>query len=53
MREARTGPLRSNGAAPQQAAASPDAEPATPTAEDDGWTTVPNKKGRQGRAMAP
>ncbi|RFN52516.1 hypothetical protein FIE12Z_3277 [Fusarium flagelliforme] len=53
MREARTGPLRSNGAAPQQTAASPDAEPATPTAEDDGWTTVPNKKGRQGRAMAP
>lgn len=53
MREARAGPLRSNGAAPQQASASPDAEPATPTADDDGWTTVPNKKGRQGRAMGP
>ncbi|RGP63027.1 hypothetical protein FSPOR_8827 [Fusarium sporotrichioides] len=53
IREARTGPLRSNGAAPQQASASPDAEPATPTADDDGWTTVPNKKGRQGRAMGP
>ncbi|CEI66486.1 unnamed protein product [Fusarium venenatum] len=53
MREARTGPLRSNGAAPQQASGSPDAEPATPTADDDGWTTVPNKKGRQGRAMGP
>ncbi|KAK2681605.1 hypothetical protein RAB80_003398 [Fusarium oxysporum f. sp. vasinfectum] len=52
IREARAGPLRSNGSAAQQSA-STDAEPATPTADDDGWTTVPNKKGRQGRAMAP
>ncbi|KAF5716399.1 translation initiation factor eIF-4B [Fusarium mundagurra] len=52
IREARAGPLRSNGSAAQQPA-STDAEPATPTADDDGWTTVPNKKGRQGRAMAP
>ncbi|KAF4458177.1 hypothetical protein F53441_28 [Fusarium austroafricanum] len=55
MRDARAGPLRSNGSAAQQQQqpASTDAEPATPTADDDGWTTVPNKKGRQGRAMAP
>ncbi|KAM0263620.1 hypothetical protein ACHAPA_008709 [Fusarium lateritium] len=52
IREARVGPLRSNGSAAQQPASN-DAEPATPTAEDDGWSTVTSKKGRQGRAMAP
>ncbi|RSM04816.1 hypothetical protein CDV31_009843 [Fusarium ambrosium] len=41
-------PPRANGAAGQQS--SGDAEAATPTADDDGWTTVP-KKGRQGRAV--
>ncbi|KAL3963539.1 hypothetical protein ACCO45_000543 [Purpureocillium lilacinum] len=38
---------RANGSA----AASPDAEAAPPT-DEDGWTTVPNKKGRQGRPLA-
>ncbi|KAJ6441572.1 RNA recognition motif containing protein [Purpureocillium lavendulum] len=31
--------------------ASPDAE-AAPATDEDGWTTVPNKKGRQGRPLA-
>lgn len=42
-----------NGPAPsqQQAPATP-TEPETPTQDEDGWTTVPNKKGRPGRPMA-
>jgi translation initiation factor 4B len=38
---------RANGSSGQEQEAG--GEPETPTKEEDGWTTVPNKKGRPGR----
>ncbi|EFY84203.1 RNA recognition motif containing protein [Metarhizium acridum CQMa 102] len=50
--EGRGGP-RANGARDQQASAAQGAgEGETTPVDEDGWTTVPNKKGRQGRPLA-
>lgn len=50
--EGRGGP-RANGARDQQASAAQGAgEGEAISVDDDGWTTVPNKKGRQGRPLA-
>ncbi|KYK61851.1 RNA recognition motif containing protein [Drechmeria coniospora] len=40
---------RANGSPGQQQAPAPAATDAEPSTDADGWTTVPNKKGRQGR----